>query len=355
MFVCLRFRLATFLFAASIWTQGVAEEWIVDSNTSLAYALQRLSQGDTVTVMGGNYSGESCNLTVKVSNVAIKAHSPNSVIINCNMMARHLNIDGRNVEVQGISFNNGFSQVSGGCVVVNQPGCVIRDCRFSYCSTVDSGGGIMLRRTATNSSIINSEFIQCSAWFGGAIYVESGSDLMISGSFYSQESTATEKMVSIFAGDENRSASNLLGRIIGNSAKIKGGAMYVGEGAKLTFSGLLLFRNNSATLNGPPSAGGALYASGSSVVFSVHSNLTFEDNICAGFGGAIALLNRSSCQMQGSISLTGSLRGTTNALCNTSRRSPYRRQHSADWRWRHLYDLLEPDRGPLLDLDSRHE
>ena len=299
------FRVVVLCYAASIWTEGSAEEWIVDSNASFVDSLQRLSNGDTVTLLGGNYSRESCNLTVRVSNVTIRALYPNSVTINCNLIARHLYIVGSNVVLQGISFINGFSHVSGGCVLVIQSGCVIRDCTFNSCSTSASGGAVMFERTATNSSIIDSEFIQCSASLGGAIYLDSGSHLKIFSGQNIQEDVANRN--DGYAGGEERGITvvNLAGKFVRNSSKTFGGAIYVDEEAELIISGPLQFTNNTAILNGSSSAGGALYAVGSLIRFSVYSNITFEGNVCAGAGGAMALFNGCVWQSEGSVSLKG--------------------------------------------------
>jgi predicted outer membrane repeat protein len=283
-----------------------AFEWIVDSNTSYAFAIQQISFGDTITLKEGVYSGaESCDKTIAVSNVTIKAATSRRVVIDCNRTRRHIKITGEHVQIHGISFTNGYSMVAGGCIVINGINTVIESCIFEGCISSGFGGGLILDFAAAKATIKNVIFLKCSAVRGGAIFVDISARLTLTGDFLFRENTATMNGGALYL-DVWSSAIiiNALGEMNGNTARMSGGAVHIGRG-DLTISGAVSFVNNTVTFQTLSSAGGAFFGVASSLTITSRGSVIFRENSCVYVGGALALYSDSNVRIDGDVQFRG--------------------------------------------------
>ena len=280
-----------------------AFDWIVDSNTSYAFAIQKITAGDTITLRAGIYSGEeSCDKIILVSNITIKASFDASVIIDCKKASRHIKISGEHVQLQGISFTNGFSRASGGCLAINGANTVIENCTFENCNTSGFGGGLILD---INTKIKHVKILKCSAVRGGAIFVNTSARLLLSGDFVLRENTATSNGGAIYLDTLSSAIINAQnGEMNGNTARLSGGAIHSGK-ADVTLSGNVSFLNNTVTFPTLSSAGGAFYGIASLVTVTSGSSVFFLDNSCVYGGGALALYSGSRVQIDGNVQFRG--------------------------------------------------
>ena len=286
--------------------EAEAVEWIVDSNISYAFAIQQITFGDTITLQEGIYSGEeSCDKTITVSNVTMQASLNRSVVIDCKMTSRHIKITGDDVKVQGISFINGFSMASGGCLAIKGKNAVIENCSFDSCNSSGFGGGLILENTAGNATINQVKILRCSAFRGGAIFVNTSARLILSESFVFSENMATSSGGALYLDVGSTGIINAVnGDMNGNTARLSGGAIHLGK-ADLTISGTVSFLNNTVTFQTLSSAGGAIYGITSSLTVASRGSVIFRGNSCVYVGGALALYTGSKIRIGGDVRFRG--------------------------------------------------
>jgi predicted outer membrane repeat protein len=275
-----------------------AMEWIVDSNDSYAVAIQNVSFGDIVTVEEGIYM--SCNQVIRASNVTIQALSVKQVFIDCNSSSSHLEILGENVRVQGITFVNGLSDKSGGCISVTGSGVIFQDCRFKRCRSALRGGGIFFSSAAGNATMFNLEVTNCKAGFGGGLFADRFVRLMMRGRIVFQENTASDGGGIFFAASSRIEMVVRSSEIRGNIAQGIGGGFCL-AGASISISGDIDFVNNSAL------SAGALYLWTSLATFEPGSKILFRNNWCGQSGGAMLLVGATVLYSRGSIIFEGNI------------------------------------------------
>ncbi len=83
--------------------------------------------------------------------------------------------------------------------------------------------------------------------------------------------------------------------------------MYVGQEAHFSLSGIITFSKNGIAHYNTSSAGGALFATASTISIAVDSSVHFRQNYCIYSGGALALFSKAVWQTRGNVSLVGVL------------------------------------------------
>ena len=282
-------------------------EWIVGSNASYAEAMHNLSSGDIVTLADGVYSGKlCCGQLIRVSNVTIRAQNSDKVTIDCVSQYQHFNIIAVNVSVQGIALINGFSTKSGGCVSGNVSGISFKMCRLENCATLGNGGGMWLGPMAAIT--LQSLTIQSStAINGGAIYASSASSVTILEHFMIRLNSASGYGGGLYIGASTVVKFNVTDSMFfSNTASVRGGAFYAYTLSNIVLSGNISLTGNTVTSPATSAAGGAMFATQSSILIPAGSSVRFQDNTCVtGAGGALALYSGSSWLAFGDVDLVG--------------------------------------------------
>lgn len=125
-----------------------------DSHCSLRDALRIAQKGDTLTLPQGVYSLTEGELRIK-NNLGLIGAGIGNTILEGNKTAQLLHIhQGTKVTLQGITFQNGGSPQSGGCLV-NAGNLTVIDSQFLGCTTKKSGGAIINRGTL---KVVNTTF-----------------------------------------------------------------------------------------------------------------------------------------------------------------------------------------------------
>jgi predicted outer membrane repeat protein len=286
-----------------------ATDWLVNSNTSYFEALHNLSNGDTLTIQEGIYTGsKSCNAVISASNVTIRAELVGRVIIDCNSRSRHFSIVGQDVRIQGLSLINGFAEASGGCIHVNESGAILEDCILERCFTNGNGGGVVLESAGSELLLHRTTFQMCSASNGGGVFVTTSARVRLLQTGLIQNCTSSSFGGGLYLSaraNATINAGNFL--FLSNTANSRGGAVYVGQGAHFSLSGNITFSNNGIAHYSTSAAGGALFATASTISVAVDSAVHFRQNYCICSGGALALFSKAVWQARGNVSLVGVL------------------------------------------------
>jgi hypothetical protein len=303
-------RLLVVIFSVEFLSESVecsySSVWIVNSNTTLADALENVTFGDLITLQDGTYSGRGiCNTTIRTSNITFQAaDASSSVRIDCGSSSKHFIILGQNVTFSGIFFINGFSREAGGCLSVTGTGLVLRNCRLERCVTTSTGGGIMSLTVGRDIILENTRFLFCSAVSGGAVYVNTGSRLFAR-NLTIENCSATLHGGGIFL---NASSMTMEGASMfrGNAANNRGGAVYAISAVSVTLGDVVLFERNAvlSTAGSVAPYGGAFFASLAIVTVPVGSTLTFFANSCVYRGGAM-VLSQVTLDVGGEINFVG--------------------------------------------------
>jgi hypothetical protein len=293
-----RSRFSFVMMAAVIF--GIADtnamEWIVNSNDSYSEAIRNVSFGDTVTIEVGLYV--SCDQIILASNITIQASIALKVVIDCNRSSSHFRIFGENVRFQGITFVNGFSDLTGGCVSVFANGVIFKDCQFKQCRSI-YGGGIYLSSAVRNATLFNLFVSGCKATFGGGLYADRSVGMLILGHLALETNTASDSGGGMYMAPRSKIEMNVrMSEIRGNSAEAHGGGFY-GIGMSLSFSGENLFVNNVAKF------GGGFFSNVNLVTFESNSSTVFKENSGSDSGGAMILVGGNVMYSQGYIRFEG--------------------------------------------------
>ena len=178
-------------------------------------------------------------------------------------------------------------------------------------SSARSGGAI---EAAGELTITNSQFIDNTAIQGGAIS-HSGGALTITNSTFSSNAathaTAGYGGAIMILGTNDAVATVTNSTFSDNTTTVYGGAILVDNGATLSVSGST-FENNQATSSSVNSYGGAIMAIGGASVPSITSS-AFETN-SATYGGALYLWNAGATTISGSEFTTNSSSSSGGAI-----------------------------------------
>ncbi len=79
----------------------------------------------------------------------------------------------------------------------------------------------------------------------------------------------------------------------------------MGQEAHFSLSGIITFSNNGIAHYSTYAAGGALFATASTISVAVDSVVHFQQNYCIYSGGALALFSKAVWQSRGNVNLVG--------------------------------------------------
>lgn len=105
------------------------------------------SDGDTILVLNGTYSGEgNTNLEVfSMPDIVLKSESgPTNCVIDCNGNGRWMYLSGTNIEIIGFKIENGMAYDGGALLMWGAGNVQIDHCIFYYNTATFSGGAIGL-------------------------------------------------------------------------------------------------------------------------------------------------------------------------------------------------------------------
>ena len=297
-----------------------ATNWSVNSNTSYFEAFHSLSNGDTITIQEGTYTGlQCCNTVVSASNVTIRAELVGKVIIDCNLRSRHFSIFGQDVRIQGLLLINGFAEVSGECIHVNESGAILEDCILERCFTYGNGGGVVLASAGSELLLHRTTFQMCSASNGGGIFVNTSARVRLLQTGLIQNCTSSSFGGGLYLSARANATINAEKFLfLSNTANSRGGAVYMGQEAHFSLSGIITFSNNGIAHYSTSAAGGALFATASTISVAAGSAVQFRQNYCICSGGALALFAKAVWQARGNVSLVGVLLSFT--VCKSADR-----------------------------------
>jgi predicted outer membrane repeat protein len=254
---------------------------------------------------GGLYTGlECCAQIIYKSNITIRAHLKQHVIIDCSSESRHLNVIGTSFQLIGISLINGFTNDAGGCVLVNADGASFSNVKLQNCKSNGIGGGMMLNTSAGKVVLTDVEFTRSSALHGGGIYVASNVTLRVHQRLSIGKNEASSYGGGIFFNALSVSSfesGDFL--FVDNTAGLGGGAIYM-TASRMSWSGNVTFTRNTALATS--SSGGCLFANSSaSIVATAGSIVQFQENSCPFQGGAVALFAATTMLVHGRITFVG--------------------------------------------------
>lgn len=252
-------------------------------------ALDAASDGDTVLVMPGTYTGTG-NIYIDFGGtdcVLMSSGGAQSVTIDCASAGRALTFQSGETSacvVEGFTITNGL-QYYGGAMYFIHSAPTIRDCVMTG-NTASILGGAVICTSVSSPTFTGCTFSNNEAILGGAAYCEYD----ISPSFEDCDffgNTATDGGGAVWVGDNGSSPTFVGCSFEWNSVTgdfMDGGAMYITNGSSPTFF------DCSFTDNSAPGRGGAIESDECSPVFTV---CTFARNSADG-GGAVDMYGSSS-------------------------------------------------------------
>ena len=181
-------------------------------------------------------------------------YAPSSGAVHChngNVTVKNSTFVNNSAIGGGTNATNGYAGALG-LVYTGSPGVTVLDSHFYNNTAVNDGGAIQVMGTGRDAKIINSDFENNTAAYGGAVSIK-GSNTQVTNSTFKNNNITT--------------TSNTTG----------GGAVYIqGSGTKIADS---TFANNTAV-----EEGGAIFVKGNN---SSITNSTLADNTAGDDGGAI--------------------------------------------------------------------
>eukprot|EP01113_Clastostelium_recurvatum_P034937 TRINITY_DN4804_c1_g3_i4.p1 TRINITY_DN4804_c1_g3~~TRINITY_DN4804_c1_g3_i4.p1 ORF type:complete len:736 (-),score=113.65 TRINITY_DN4804_c1_g3_i4:108-2315(-) len=145
----------------------------------------------TIYIQPGTYTSTSnCNLRIS-ADLTITSVVPDSVIIDCQGLSRHMTIVAGSVAISDITFLNGTDtdNEGGGCIKISTASVSITGSSFIGCSSTSNGGAIFVNSSNTFSeqryetSIVSVIFKDNEARSGGGLYALDESLWMLDCSF----------------------------------------------------------------------------------------------------------------------------------------------------------------------------
>lgn len=254
-------------------------------------AIDAASDGDTVLVSDGPYTGEgNKNLDFKGKAITVQSENgPDTTIIDCENNGRGFYFhseEGNDSILSGFTILNGYADPSGGAFSISSSSPSIENCFiknnsaamygggvmcydsspiFFNCTVSDNnaglwGGGIFIGESST-PSIINSRIVGNSAEYrGGGIYsVNSSPNIVssfISNNFLTGDTPTTEGGGGIFLADTGWSSYPILTNcILAENIANYGGAIRIGS----SYATYLTIRNCTISSNEAKTSGGGIY------------------------------------------------------------------------------------------------
>jgi len=297
----------------TVWRVGT----LSGPKKSIKNATGTVTEGGTVHIANGQYTGEN-NTDITVNkNMALIGQSKTSTIINGTNTAQIFRIQkGKTVTIYNLTFANGNSTLGGAIYnngTLNVINCTFKGNAAPYIGPDDimASGGTIYNNNASILTVTGSTFVNNHAEDGGAIYNCGGGTITITGSTFTGNTAdyggaiTNYGILNVTSSNFANSSGTFFGGTIANyygkltvtSSNFTNGTSNYGGGiynsAVLTVTGSS-FTNNIVTPGGGD--GGAIYSYGNLVV----NNSTFTGNKGT-FGGAIANDGGSSAVINSSI------------------------------------------------------
>ena len=257
----------------------------------LKSAISIASDGDTIIVANGSYSGvNNSNLSISQSGLTIKAAEGASPSISGSSVS----LTGSNIVLQGLFLTSGkVNSDYGGGVLIASDGVTIKNCTFYNCKAF-YGGAVFI--SGNNVVIDDCEFKSNTAYDskltrGGAIYINGGyENILVNNSRfgvngYNRADYGGAIFMSSPAVFNNTVFNN-------NIADDNGGAFYVTNTAKNSLFENCSFGNNAAYGRYTSVTGGgamAIYSTGNRII-----NSNFTKNWVSECGGALMIFRSNN-------------------------------------------------------------
>lgn len=261
----------------------------------LKSAISIASDGDTIIVANGSYSGvNNSNLSISQSGLTIKAAEGASPSITGSSARRIFLLTGPNIVLQGLFLTSGrINSNYGGGVLIASDGVTIKNCTFYNCKAL-YGGAVFI--SGNNIVIDDCEFKSNTAYdskltSGGAIYINGGyENILVNNSRfgvngYNRADYGGAIFMSSPAVFNNTVFNN-------NIADDNGGAFYVTNTAKNSLFENCSFGNNAAYGRYTSVTGGgamAIYSTGNRII-----NSNFTKNWVSECGGALMIFRSNN-------------------------------------------------------------
>ena len=261
----------------------------------LKSAISIASDGDTIIVANGSYSGvNNSNLSISQSGLTIKAAEGASPSISGSSARRIFLLTGQNIVLQGLFLTSGkVNSDYGGGVLIASDGVTIKNCTFYNCKAF-YGGAVFI--SGNNVVIDDCEFKSNTAYDskltrGGAIYINGGyENILVNNSRfgvngYNRADYGGAIFMSSPAVFNNTVFNN-------NIADDNGGAFYVTNTAKNSLFENCSFGNNAAYGRYTSVTGGgamAIYSTGNRII-----NSNFTKNWVSECGGALMIFRSNN-------------------------------------------------------------
>ena len=262
----------------------------------LKSAISIASDGDTIIVANGSYSGvNNSNLSISQSGLTIKAAEGASPSITGSSARRIFSLTGSNIVLQGLFLTSGkVNSNYGGGVLIASDGVTIKNCTFYNCKAL-YGGAVFISgnnvviddcQFRSNTALDNNKYTR-----GGAIYINGGySNILINNSRFGVNGYNRAD----YGGAIFSSSSAVFNNTIfsTNIADDNGGALYVTNAASESIFENCTFNNNAAYGRYSAVTGGgamAIYGTGNKII-----NSNFTKNWVTDCGGALMMFRSNN-------------------------------------------------------------
>ena len=270
----------------------------VKTFTDLYNEINSTGEGSTVELDGGYRFDSIIDSESFVDGVPISKNisliGKNNAFLDGNFLASGLNISSNcNVVIKNIIFKNGYSEISGGAILVGKNSSLLIDnCTFHSNKVHNSNGGAIYGLDGTDIEINNSELYNNTAerlsdlpWnvfksgMGSAICMRIGSNLRLNNTIVRDHIGYVTTILIITWDDVNTNQSTLYvdNCLFENNTAWSNGAIYLDEFGIAEIKNSVFKKNNSTFMGG-------------TVVFDASNqatviNCTFEENQAIAGGG----------------------------------------------------------------------
>jgi hypothetical protein len=261
-------------------------------HTAINPAIAVASEGDTILVMPGTYTGmDNKNWDFQVENLVIRSSDgAATTTVDCEGSNGIFQLfpgeTGSTTVIEGFTFTGGH-QVDGGLVYIVESSPSFIDCVFSASSAAGVGGAAYLYDST--SSFTGCVFTGNTSPYGGAMQIQTASPTFTDCQFTSNVSTYEAGAIDCI---DEAAPTFTECTFSGNDSPRHGGGLRCDGGATPALTDCY-FLSNSA------------YYSGGGVFCNYSSSATFEgclfdgNSAEVGSGGGLACLNESACTVYG--------------------------------------------------------
>ena len=230
-------------------------------------------------------------------------------VIDGGGSTRMFTLDNASLDLSNVAVINGASANSGGAIAASSSNLAFRQTSFYGNNAIWNGGALFFSKGSNATFYETTRFQENTAGAGGgALYLSDGSTAVWIGETVFSNNSAANNGGAIY---NTLSGSNISWRggtdFIGNTASLGvgiggGGAIFVGDGAKVEWNGTMNFTSNFASWDG-----GAVAAESASGMTEPQSSFDpsvsrilvggptiFFNNTCDGNGGGMSLSATSS-------------------------------------------------------------